>query len=258
MKAPHKKRVQIAVALLSDLIKQIDELDRAKAVDILKNTYQLRKLEPIRGKSQPPDIYDKEMTTLYVIGKLGLSLHLEYPDLFEKVFFIEETLDSAIEDIMNNNVNEAREKIKKVSSSGVIDSNTIARLLRVPLTKYILGFMTEDGFREILHKVLVTFPEEEKTVRNYARFFIGFKLAESIYKGEIKTRGEKEAYKKALAIRLGFPKSTPGDEYVKAIAESVFNINVKKLSRILRSEPKLHGGKDVEESKKNSTDDSQG
>ncbi|MEM0059782.1 MAG: DUF2192 domain-containing protein [Desulfurococcaceae archaeon] len=36
-------------------------------------------------------------------------------------------------------------------------------------------------------------------------------------------------------MRTGFPKSTPSDDYVRAIAKSVFNINDKLLDRVLSS-----------------------
>jgi len=73
MKPPHKNRIQAAVTILSELTKQLDSIDRAKAVSVLKSMYESRKIQPIRGKSQPPDLYDKEMATLYVIGKYGLN-----------------------------------------------------------------------------------------------------------------------------------------------------------------------------------------
>jgi hypothetical protein len=233
VKAPHRARVQAAVAILSELVKNIDEVDRAKAVELLKKVYQEKKISPIRGRAQPVDIFDKELATLYVVGKYGLKLDQESPELFEKVFYVEQTLEEALKDILESRLEEAREKIKRVSPTGTIDSNMVARLLRIPLTMLILGFMSEEEFRNILHSVKAAISEEERTVTNYARFFIGFKLAEAIYKGEVKSREEKEALKKALAIRIGFPKSTPSDDYVEAIATSVFNINRKILEKVL-------------------------
>jgi len=256
MKPPHKNRIQAAVTILSELTKQLDSIDRAKAVSVLKSMYESRKIQPIRGKSQPPDLYDKEMATLYVIGKYGLKLDQDYPELFSKIFYIEEALEEALNDIMSSNLEVAREKLKKISSSGVVDSNTIARLLRLPLTKLMFGFLGEDEFKNILHKVLEAFPEEEKTVRNYARFFIAFKLAEAIYKGEVKTREEKEALKKAIAIRIGFPKSTPSDDYIAAIAKQVFNVNEKTLEKILGSKKTTSEGQEREEKREFIQDDS--
>lgn len=235
MKSPHRKRIQVAISLLGDLVKRVDEIDRVKAIEILKETYESSRLEPIRGKSTPPDIYDKEIATLYIIGKYGLSLHKEHPELFEKIFYIEETLDSAIEDLLNDKPDVMREKLKKISPSGVVDGNTVARLLRLPLIRHILGFSDEDYFKNVIHKALKYLSEEEKTIRNYVKFFIGLKLAEAIYRGEVKSREEKEAYKKALAIRIGLSKLTPSDEYVEIIARNIFNVNTKILNKILKA-----------------------
>ncbi|MEM4718271.1 MAG: DUF2192 domain-containing protein, partial [Desulfurococcaceae archaeon] len=82
MKTPHKTRIQVAIAILSELVKSINQIDRSKAIEILKETYASRRLQPIKGKTTPQDIYDKEMSTLYVIGKYGLRLDSEYPELF--------------------------------------------------------------------------------------------------------------------------------------------------------------------------------
>lgn len=221
------------MSLLGEFIKSIDKIDRNSAVEMLKRAYQLERLQPIRGKAQPEDIYDKEMATLYVIGKCGLKLDHEYPELFERVFYIEKDLESALDDILENRYEDAREKLVKLSPSGQIESNIVARLLRIPLTKLILGFLTEEDFKNILHKTVKVFPEEERTVRNYAKFFIGLLLCEAIYKGEIKSKEEKEALKKALAIRIDFPKSIPSDEYIRAIAKSVYGLSDKVVGRVL-------------------------
>ncbi len=236
MKSPYKKRIQVAVRLLSEFIKRVDELDRSSAVEILRKVYSEQRLQPIRGKATPPDLYDKEMATLYVVSKYGLKLNEEHPELHSKIFYIEEALESTVEDIVNSRVNEAREKLRSLSPTGVIDSNIVARLLRIPLTKLILGFTREEDFREILQRVIEAVPEEEKTVINYVKFYISLKLSEAIYRGEVKSREVKEAYKKALAIRLGFPKATPSDSYVWEVARAVFNISEKKMRDILTVE----------------------
>lgn len=236
MKTPHRQRIQTAVAILSEMIKSLGNIDRAKAVELLKSTYQARRIQPIRGKTQPQDLYDKEMATLYVVGKYGLRLDQEYPELFEKVFYLEQSLEEALEKILGNDVAGAREMLKNLSPMGVIESNIVARMLRIPLTKYILGFIDEDEFRIVLSKTLEAIPEEEKTVKNYVRFYIGLKIAESIYKGEIRTREEKEALKKALSIRIGFPRISPRDDYIFVIAKSVYGLPDKMLRNILRVE----------------------
>lgn len=238
MRSPHRKRIQVAVSLLGELVKAADRIKRGDAVEILKKAYQSEKIQPIRGKAVPEDIYDKEMATLYVVGKHGLKLDQEYPELFDNIFYIEGILERALHSILEDRFEVAREELAKMSPSGTIESNTVARLLRLPLTMLLLGFLSEEDFKNILHKILKVSPEEEKTVRNYAKFFIGLLLTEAIYRGEVRNRDEKEAFKKALAIRINFLKSTPSDEYVRAIAKSVYDLNDKVLEKILGNSSK--------------------
>ena len=106
-------------------------------------------------------------------------------------------------------------------------------MLRIAFTKTILGFDTEESFIGILKRVREAFPEEERTVRNYVRYYIAFKTAEAIARGEIRNRVLKEAYKQALSARIGFEKAIPSDDYIKDIAVHVFNVPEHILSRIL-------------------------
>lgn len=233
-RTPYKRRIQVAVNILSELTKRSKEMTRSSAIELLRKTYEKQGLQPIRGKALPPDIYDKELATIYVVGKYGLNLHEEYPDLFERIFYLEEAYEKAIDYILKSDYETARKILKENSVSGVIDSNTIARMLRIPLTKLILGFLKEEEFAKILNKTMDAFPEEESTVHKYVKFFVAFKLAEMIYRGEVKSKEYKEALKKALAIRIGFPKATPSDDYVKSIAESVFELKEEDLENVLR------------------------
>lgn len=235
MKAsPYKKRLQVAVSILSDLTKNWAQLSREDVVRKLEETYKRHGIEPLRGRANPPDIYDKEMATLYVVGKYGLLLHQEYPEIFSRIFFKEEILESAIDSILSGNYEQARQTLKNISPTGVVDSNAIARMLRMPMTKLVLGFSSEDEFVKIIRKTAEAFPEESKTVENYVKFFVAFKTAEAISRGEVRNREYKEAYKKALAIRLGFPKAVPGDRYVADIATEVFGVDENTLSKILK------------------------
>ncbi len=230
---PYKRRIQLAINLLSEMIKRGELIDRSKAVELLRKTYERYKLKPLKGKATPQDIYDKEMSSLYVIGKYGLGLHEEYPGLFNKIFYLERIYEEVIDRILQGDYESARNILKGASPSGVIDSNTLARMLRVEFTKAVLGFTDEERFSRILKETMKAFPEEEKTIRNYVRFYIAFKIAEGIYRGEIRNRAYKEAYKRALALRLGFPQSTPSDEYVAIIAKEVFNIPDKIIEKTL-------------------------
>ncbi len=231
-KKPFRNRIKIIIDILSEVVKN-KNMEREQVVNFLKETYEKHKIQPIRGKAFPPDLYDKEMASLYVVGKYGLGLDIDYPDLFRKIFYKETLFDEAIDYLLNNEFDKARESLKKAVNVDEIDSNTIARMLRIMFTKVLLGFSDEDDFIKLLRKVTEAFPNEERTVKNYIRFYIAHKLAESIYKGEVRDRITKEVHKQAIAAKIGFPKVLPSDDYVYIIAREVYNIPDKILEKTL-------------------------
>ena len=231
-KNPYKKRIRVIVDILGDVIR-MKNIGREALVEIVKDYYGRYKIEPLRGKALPADIYDKELASLYVIGKYGLGLDIDYPELFNKLFDKEIMFEKAINCIVNNEYDEARKILEALSPEKKVDSNTVARMLRIAFTKTILGFQSEEDFINILKKTKEAFPEEERTVRNYVRYYIAFRTAEAIAKGEIKNRVMKEAFKQALSARISFEKAIPNDDYIKDIARNVFNINENILSKAL-------------------------
>ena len=232
-KNPYRKRIQIIVDLLGEIIRKGNVTSREELRELIKETYEKHGIVPIKGKASPPDLYDKEIASLYVIAKYGLALDDEYPSLFDNLFRTEEKYEEAIKNILENNYEEARKNLIEASSQGQIDSNTVARMLRVAFTKLLFGFITEDEFAEILKKTAEAIPEEERTVRNFVRFYIAFKVAEMISRGEIRNKGFKEASKKAIGLRLGFPRIAPRDDYIEAIAKEVFMVPDKVLEKVL-------------------------
>jgi len=63
---------------------------------------------------------------------------------------------------MSSNLEVAREKLKKISSSGVVDSNTIARLLRLPLTKLMFVFSGKTNLKTYYTKYSKHSPKKRK------------------------------------------------------------------------------------------------
>jgi len=234
--SPHRERVKLAVYLLSKFIHNIENIGRADAVEMLRREYERHGLKPIMGKSVPSDIYDKEMATIYVIAKYGLNIDRDYPEVLKKIFYIEEALEEALSSLMSGDKEKAKSILKGVSPTNVVDSNTVARMLRLPLVKFVLGFMSEEEVAKVFKAVSDNMSEEEKTIKSYVRFFIALRIAEGIKKGEIRNRTFKEAFKRALAIRLGFPKSTPSDDYIAVIAENVFGVPKERLREVLSLE----------------------
>ncbi|KSW11968.1 hypothetical protein CF15_04025 [Pyrodictium occultum] len=232
----HKQRIDAAMEVLSRLLQE-GTSDRRKAVKLLEEVYKERAVQPIRGKAWPEDIWDKEMATLYVIAKYALALNEENPELFHKLFSYEETLEEASELIREKPPEEAR-KLALFMLGGSINDNTVARMLRIVATTIIMGFASENTIIELLHKLVKVFPEHERTVRKYARYFIALRVAQAIAARLIRSRIEKEAFKQALAARIGLDKIMPDDEYIAFIASTVFEVPRRRLARILSMEEK--------------------
>jgi hypothetical protein len=69
-----RARIDAAMEALS-IILQKGVADRQEAVRILSEVYQRHAVQPIRGKAWPPDIWDKEMATLYVLAKYAFMVN---------------------------------------------------------------------------------------------------------------------------------------------------------------------------------------
>ncbi len=229
---PFRKRIKVIINILGDALNKRG-LTREELIDYVKEVYNKQGLQPIRGKAIPPDLYDKELASLYVVGKYGLGLDIDYPEFFKKIFYKELLFDKAVDYILNNDYGSAREVIIELSPENTINSNTLARMLRIAFTRTLLGFMDEKEFIKLLKKSVEAFPEEERTIRNYVRFYVAHKVAEGIYRGSIRNRVTKEAYKQAFAAKAGFPKTTPSDEYILVIAREVYSIPDHVLNKVL-------------------------
>lgn len=226
-----RQRIDAAMEALSKLLR--DEVsDRRKAVKLLEEVYKGKAIQPLRGKAWPEDIWDKEMATLYVIAKYALVLDEENPDFFHELFNYEETLEETANIVRERPVEEAR-KLALFMLGGNIDDNTVARLLRVITTAVVMGFKGENELIELLRKLGKVFPDQEHTVRKYARYFIALRVAQAIAAGLIRSRIDKEAFKQALAAKIGLEKIMPDDEYIAFIASTVFEVPRKRLQRIL-------------------------
>jgi len=226
-----RNRINAAMEALSRILQE-GIADREEAVKVLEEIYRKKAVQPLRGKAWPSDIWDKELATLYVIGKYALMLNEENPEVFHKLFSYEEALEEAALAILEKEPEEAR-RIVLFLLGGQIDDNTVARLLRVITTKVVTGFEDEDKLIELLKTFPKVFPEQERTVRKYARFYIALRVAQSIATRDIRSRIAKEAFKQALAARIGLPKIMPDDEYIAFIATNVFEVPRKRLTRIL-------------------------
>jgi len=238
MKRTHNRRIEALIEVWSKIMSVNKNWSREEIVNLLRDVYMKRRIEPLRGLSRPSDIYEKELASLFFVGKYGLGLLEDYKDVFYGALGFESKVEEVIEKIIEvNNASEARKIISEFISgdngdSG-IDGNTLAKILRIPFTGVILGFWPEEKFIKVINIMSNAFPELESTLRKYVKFYIAFRTAEAIAKGELRSSKVKEAYKRALSVKLGFPKNVPGDHYVFTIAREVFNVSERILQRVL-------------------------
>jgi len=202
--------------------------DREKVVDLLRESYERRGIEPLRGWSAY-NLYDKEMALLYVLGKYGLGLDWsEYPYL-SSVFWKEEAYERAYRDILAGvPVEEAlRSRVGEASQEAVF------RVLRLAVSLVVMGFEPEDNLAKAFHASMRDLEQYRHNFFTFMRFYVALRTAERIAMGEIRSRREKEAFKLSLCLRMGAQGMAPPDELIRLIARSVFKVSERRLSRVL-------------------------
>lgn len=218
-----RKRIRVLVDTWSEIMLN-DVRDRERAVELLKKLYSEAGIDPIRGASTPPDLFDKEMISLYIIGKWGLGIDQEVPrEQLEKLFPLEIAIDRFVEKILSSDdPSKICEEEKEFCQS--LDDSKVARILRFAFTKMYFGFGTEEEFRRVLKALYQALPSFEETIRRFTKFFIAYKIGEMIARGAIKTKMEMSLAKNTLALELSIPKAVPSNKYILEVAKHYFQI----------------------------------
>ena len=161
-----------------------------------------------------------------------MGLDEQYPEIFDRVFQVESKIEQSIEALLAEEPAKARDKV--LALLGGVDGNTVARILRMALTRIYFGFADDGLMKRLSDAITAAFPEREVDVNRFLRFYAAFKLALAIEQGEVRDRITKEAVKHATAIQLGKGKETlPSDEYVAKIASEVMKVPTKVLRQVL-------------------------
>ena len=231
------RRIQVLMDIwnkILDLWEYDKDLNRNDVVNILKEIYREERLSPIKGASTPSDLFDKEMASLYIVGKYGMGLDVQYPDIFNEIFSKETKYEQVIAILTTESSERAREKIEIILGRSPSD-NEIARILRLKLTEVYFGFVKEESLMNLLKLITKAFPEKERLAKKYARFYIALKVARAIASGETRDRLTKEILKQATALKVDWLKgSIPDDNYIATIATEVFGVPRKILKEILQ------------------------
>ena len=228
VKEIYKDKVKALTDIWSTVLLKWEELTRETLIAYLQKVYTERGIRPFRG-FRAENLFEKELTSFYVIGKDGLGLYEENKPVFDKLLYNEELYDDIYQLISDNQPYEA---FAKASSS----TDVIARGLRIGFTRAVFSFSEFENLFESLRNLDATGLDPLKhTAMSFSRFVTAFLLAEGIAEKRLRNKISVEAEKKAIAIKIGIKYPAPKYEYIQLIAKEVFGVSEKVLKRIFET-----------------------
>ncbi|RLF22675.1 MAG: hypothetical protein DRN15_08330 [Thermoprotei archaeon] len=227
LKRLHRDRVEVCIEIWGMILEgSLNSRDEVR--NTLQEYYSERNIEPIRGRTKI-DLYDKELITLYIVGKYGLGVDKEAQNLINNILQLERKCDIAYHRIMRGE--NPRMVMEELFHSH--DPVLIFRVLRFVVTLNVLGFVPDDHVVKMLSYMTKAYPELSQRFFSFARFYVALKVAEAIALRRVKSPVEKEALKHSLCIKLGFEKATPSDEFIYDLARCIYKIEDEILSLLL-------------------------
>ncbi|MCY0860370.1 MAG: DUF2192 domain-containing protein [Sulfolobaceae archaeon] len=221
VKEIYRSRIKALTDIWSQILANPAGLSREDLPLLIQKVYEENNIKPFRG-FKTENLFDKEIISLYVVGKDGLGFFEEYKTVFERLFSDELTYDEALNLIINKKPIEAFELLNK-------NKEKLARVLRLAFTRVVFSFADEQLLINALRELHSTNVDEmQHTAESFARFYTAFKLAEGIVEGTIKSKLDYEAQKRAISITIGIKYPLPKQSYVSLIVEEVFNTKPSK------------------------------
>ena len=225
-----RKRIRVLVDAWS-MIAQGKAKTREEVIELLKKLYEENGVDPLRGASKPADLYEKDLMSLYIIGKWGLGLDKDLPpEVFERIFTVESRYEKAAEALINyEDPHEVRDKVTSALRGLQLDGPIMARILRFAFTLHYYGFLDRKEFEKALRNAYKAFPELEDTIRRFAKFYIAYRIGEELVKGSVKNKLELDVLRNTVALEVGIPKAVPKLGYVIDVAKAFFTLPKKIL-----------------------------
>jgi len=222
----YKPKVKALTDIWSIIMQKPDSYNREEAKILLEEKYKKEGILPFRGFNAN-DVYEKELSSLYVIGKYGLGLDEEAESLFSRVFYVEENYEKIETIIRHGNPKGAFEAAERSKDS-------LARSLRLLFTMVVFSLAEEDILLNDLRTLFNSDTDEIKhTAKSFSRFYTAFRLAEGIAEGTIRDKYTFIASKKAISIKIGIDYPLPREDYVALISSNVFDVKDKVINRVL-------------------------
>lgn len=218
-----RKRIMALVNTWSKIVRD-NIVSRGQAVEILRKCYEELGVEPIRGASLSHDLYDKDMGSLYIVGKWGLGIDKELSkEVLENLFSTELRIEHVVEKIQR--VSSFDELCKEdADTCKSIDDKLTARILRFVFTLYYFGFIDRTMFIQLIRKIYSVLKPAEETVRRFARFIIAYEVGKKIAESEIKSRIDLNMAKNTVALDIGIPNALPSLSYIIEVAKHFFEL----------------------------------
>jgi len=220
-----KRMIEACIYVWSHIMNNENgEVSREKIVKMLKDAYHKFKVKPIKDYSRT-GLYEREIITLYIVGKYGLNLVDEINSL-SKVFYKEKEYDSLYHGLVENSSN-SNTLEKKLSAE------VILKTARFGLIMSLLGFGLNDKFLEVISLLATNYPDYAPKLYKLAKIYIAIEIAKKIAEGTVKNRLEKEALKQALCMKINSPKAAPSDKMIYKFAKYYFGVSEDRAFQVL-------------------------
>lgn len=223
----YKDRIEASLDAWDKILKG-EVSTRPELENLLVTIYKEKGVEPFRGLSKIR-IYDKEIATVYVVGKYGLAIVddesiKQYSNLFQ-IEIIGDDVYNQLRRVDFTLSNELRDSIREkidIEVMGESLEERVFRAYRLIYTGSIMGFMSETDFVKMYGALLEVFPQLSERLINYVRFYVATRIAEKIALGLITNLNDKKIEKYAYCVRLGLTKCAPSDKLIREIAIKVY------------------------------------
>jgi len=226
----YRRRIEIAQKIWSRLLQGYYK-DRKELIRVVEREYKNAEIEPIRGRSKIKQ-YEKELTTLYLLGKYGLGLSPEeYSKVFDKFFRMEMLCEKAYRDILTGK--QPSEVFHEIF--GTTSEDIVFRVIRLAYIMVLLGFEGEETLIQLLDRINESLPELSERIKRFKKFYVALRIAEAIATRKVRNRLEKEALKHALCLRLKAEKSAPSDDEIRLIATEVYGLPEYLVNDVLKA-----------------------
>ncbi|WP_238375076.1 DUF2192 domain-containing protein [Vulcanisaeta thermophila] len=224
----YRDRIEVAIEIWDKILKG-EVTDRNHLRNLLKDRYRRTRIKPLMGFYKS-GIYDKEIATVFVVGKYGLGIvGDETTKTLSNLFSVEIKCNKTYQLLKNKNYQPDTESIKQINEIINEDwgpklkttKDKALRILRYVFTGVILRFIPEEDLVNTYKALGSIYTNLTTTLKGYIKFYVAFKVAEDIALHRIRKPEEEKIMKYVYCLRLGLTKCIPTDAQIRAIATHV-------------------------------------